>query len=275
MAKRKKHAKTQKHGALAVPIVIVAVLAIVLACMIGYVVSGGDTQPEQTAPPAVPTDASAVPEADTAPGTAQETTLPPETTAPSEATEPDDRLPYLLEDGKLEIESLFQYTGLNPDCYWQDGSNVGAVVLSNRSEEYLESLDMTVTMTDGTQLRFLIADIPAGKTVWAYDTNNTSFDSTSVIKDVQYEAVFVENTGLLPEQIDASVEGISVTLTNLTDGELTGLEMRCHSVLEGVYFGGTSYSYPVESIAAGGSVTVVAEDCFFGETEVTIVDYAK
>lgn len=66
----------------------------------------------------------------------------------------DSQLPYMLEDGKLEISSVFQYTGLNVDKNWEDGTDIGAVVLVNRSEEYLKSLDLTLTMSDGTEFQF-------------------------------------------------------------------------------------------------------------------------
>ena len=184
-------------------------------------------------------------------------------------------LPYDFEKGSLEITSLFQYSGYNPDCGWTEGADMGAVVLTNKSEKYLETLSLTVTMTDGVVLSFRIADIPAGKTVWAFDTDNRTYDSAAAVTDVQYEAVFREDTGLAPETVTVSADAMAITLTNISGQSLENLEVRCHGVLDDGYFGGMSYSYPVETLPAGESTVVLAEDCVLGEAEAALVDYAS
>lgn len=198
-------------------------------------------------------------------------------TLPSEETEGPAalQLPYAFENGGLEITSLFQYSGFNPDCGWEEGTNVGAVILANKSEKYLETLDLTLIMTDGTALSFAIADIPAGKTVWAFECGNQEMDSAAGILEVQYQAKFREDAGLAPELVTVSAEEMNITLTNVSAEDLTGLAVRCHGVLDDAYFGGASYTYSVETIPAGGSAVVFAEDCFLGETEATLVDYAN
>lgn len=266
MKKQKRRSSGPGNGKALIPVVILlAVLAAVLVCLMVYTLKdGGNTgQPGVTTLPPQTT----VPQAPTAPPVMP--TLPPET------TQPDDKLPYSLEDGKLEIESLFQYTGLNPDCYWEEGSNTGAVVLHNRSEEYLESLEMTITMTDGVQLQFRIYDIPAGQTVWAYEAENTAYDADTIIDNVICTAVFREDNGLTPEQVTVSVNMMDVTLTNVSGEELSNLEVRCHNMVDGILFGGTAYVYPIENLISGGTVTVTAFDCFLGDAAVSIVDFAK
>lgn len=197
-----------------------------------------------------------------------------EETAAEEPVTIDSQLPYMLEEGRLEINSIFQYTGLNPDCNWEDGSNTGALVLINRSEEYLETVDIEVAMTDGVLLHFVIEDVPAGKIIWAFDNSNTAFDASSAIADVKTSARFLTEGGLAFEQVTASAQGTEVTLTNNTAEDLMDLQMHCHNILDGTYFGGASYSYPVEAIAAGKTVTISAEDCFMGEAAVTLLEHA-
>lgn len=184
-------------------------------------------------------------------------------------------LPYVFENGSLEIASLFQYSGLNPDCGWSEGTDVGAVVLTNRSDRYLEGLNLTVSLTDGTAMSFSIADIPSGKTVWAFETGNQGLNASAALAEVQCSAAFREDSGLIPESVAVRADGMEITLTNLSPEELTGLAVRCHSILDDTYFGGTSYTYPVETIPAGGSTVVFAEDCFLGQTEAAFVNYAN
>lgn len=251
-------------------VVFLVVLIIVLICAIGYVlVSRNGSAPGLREDTANPTEEAV------APNTAATSPEADHPSASAEATRPDDRLPYSLEDGKLEIESLFQYTGLNPDCYWEEGSNVGTITLVNKSDEYLESLELTITMTDGTKLQFIASDIPAGKSVWAYEKENTACDASAVLSDVRCTAVFRQDNGLATDQVSVSVSGVDVTLKNVSGSDLSGLEIRCHNVLDDVYFGGTAYIYPVESLPAGNSVTISALDCFLGEPGVAIVDYKR
>lgn len=197
-----------------------------------------------------------------------------EETIATETTEPDDNLPYTLADGKIIIDSVFQYSGANPDCAWEEGSDIGAVVLRNVSDEYLELVNLDVTMSDGVVLQFTVSDVPAGGTVWAFECNNTCYDAVSIISDVQYETEFLSGTGLVPDQVTLSVSGIDVKLTNVSETDLQGIEVHCRTTLDQVYFGGKSYVYSVETIAAGAEASVVAFDCFLGEAEVTLVDYA-
>lgn len=185
------------------------------------------------------------------------------------------QMPFLFEDGKLEIESIFQYTGLNPDAGWQDGVNTGAVVLTNRSDEYLETLNLEITLSDGTVLHYLICDIPAGKTVWAFDYENTAYAGDILLENVQYTASFRENSRITSDMITVSVDGMEIALTNVSGKDLHNLEMRCHSISGDVYFCGNSYTYQVDQIAAGETVVLIAEDCVFGDAEVAIIDYAN
>ena len=79
----------------------------------------------------------------------------------------------------------------------------------------------------------------------------------------------------MPDKVQVSAEEMNVTLTNVSGQTLTGLEVRCHNILDGAYFGGTSYAYPVAEIPAGGSTTVFAPDCVLGEAATVRVDYIR
>ena len=52
---------------------------------------------------------------------------------------------------------------------------------------------------------------------------------------------------------------------------LSNLLLHCHCLIDGSYFGGLTYTYPVESIPAGQSIAVEAEDCYLGEAAVVRV----
>ncbi|MCI7181911.1 MAG: hypothetical protein SOY12_00790 [Schaedlerella sp.] len=101
--------------------------------------------------------------------------------------------PYDLEDGKLQITTLFQSSVPNPDCDFKEGIDIASIELLNQSGQYLKSADITLTMEDGTELRFEVLDIPDGDKVWAFDINNTSIASDGRCINVQYKAVFEDD----------------------------------------------------------------------------------
>ena len=118
---------------------------------------------------------------------------------------------------------------------------------------------------------FQLADIPAGQTVWVFAQDNGSFTSSNTCKELKCEASFAEEPPFLAGQVAVETEGISVTLTNLTDEDLAGLTVYCHCLFDGTYFGGLTYAYPVDGIPAGESVTIQAEECYLGEAAVVRV----
>lgn len=188
------------------------------------------------------------------------TQTPTEPTAPPEL-----EFPFMLEDGALEISSAFQYSGPNPDCGWEEKENIGALVLVNRSDKYLTETNITVTLSNEETLQFAATDIPPGQTVWVFESENKVFSPEEQCIAAEGEAKFSDDTGLSADEVTAEAQSIALTLTNNTDSDMKDLTVRCHILFDGVYFGGTAYSYPVEAIPAGGNVIVEAMDCFLGD----------
>lgn len=183
--------------------------------------------------------------------------------------------PYALEDGALEINSVFQYTGANPDCMWEEGENTGAIVLVNRSEKYLEKAEIAVTLSNEDVLRFQVSDIPAGETAWVFEMENGVYPVSEYCVSAEGKAKFSKDKGLTSEKVAARAEGMTLELSNSTDKDLQNLTVRCHILFNDAYFGGTTYSYQVENIPAGGSTTVEATDCFLGEATAVWIGSAE
>lgn len=72
----------------------------------------------------------------------------------------------------------------------------------------------------------------------------------------------------MEDEVEVKVKETEVILTNKSGEELKNLNVSCHCLFEEAYFGGLTYTYPVESIPAGESTTVQAEECYMGEAEV-------
>lgn len=188
---------------------------------------------------------------------------------PDSAGEMGERItfPYELADGKLKVASLFQFSGLNPDCNNEEGEDIAALEIVNQSDEFCESAEIQVVMQDGTELAFKAEDIPAGKKIWVFESNNQSIGQNDACKEIQDTSEFGE-ASFVKDQVTASVEDTTITIENLTGEEITDLTVGCHCLFEDTYFGGVTYSYPTGRIPAGGQVTVDAADCYMGTAEV-------
>ena len=186
---------------------------------------------------------------------------------PAEEAGGDLIFPYEFADGKLKVDSLFQYSGLNPDCNNEEGEDIAALEIVNQSDEFCKSAEIEVVMQDGTELVFKAEDIPAGKKIWVFESDNQSVGQDETCEEIRDTSEFGD-VSLAEDQVAVSAQDTMITIENLTGEEITDLTVGCHCLFEDTYFGGATYSYPTGTISAGGQVTVDAADCYMGTAEV-------
>lgn len=253
-----KYLRKKKKKPVALSLVLVLVLLILLAAFailimpqLLYRLSGGgeETLSVQTEPQSVELEATA----------AVETTEPPIPTV---------QFPLLVDDGRLEINSLFQFTGINPDCENQEGTDIASIVLKNLSGVYLAEAKITLTLLDGMQLNFVVTELPAGESAMAFSTENLSIPADAVCVSAVCETAFDPTAVTVSDQVTAEADGTHITLTNITDQDISQIVVYCRSPLGEEYFGGTTYSYTVTDLPAGESAAVDATDCILGMAEV-------
>ena len=122
-------------------------------------------------------------------------------------------------------------------------------------------------MQDGTELVFKAEDIPAGKKIWVFESDNQSVGQDEACEEIRDTSEFGD-VSLAEDQVAVSAQDTMITIENLTGEEITDLTVGCHCLFEDTYFGGATYSYPTGTIPAGGQVTVDAADCYMGTAEV-------
>ncbi|MGM9643434.1 MAG: hypothetical protein ACI3XI_09520 [Eubacteriales bacterium] len=183
--------------------------------------------------------------------------------------------PLLIEYGKLEIESVIRYDGLNPDCGNREGTDIATLTVRNVSDTYLERAEITMTSGNGYILTFVITDLPAGEAVLAFSRENVSVKSDTVYVDVICEAVFSTDASMSEELISVSVEGTAITLQNKTNESLSNVVVYCHATLGDRYFGGITYSYTIQTLPANGTAQAEAVDCILGLAEVVRITVSE
>ena len=224
------------------------------------------TAPETTAPPVR-----------TEPEQTEEGTFPTEFEAPEE-TKPVETIPELfpmeLEGGCLTVHSLFPYSGMNPDAGLEFGENIAGLQLTNTSDEHISLAELTAVLDDGTELCFRVEDLPPGMSAMLFDPECRTLDGDRYCVDLYGFAEFEEDP-MQPELVAVSVDGIAVTVYNVSGRDLTDLRVACHGLLDGSCFGGITYIYDVASLPAGAVTVINAVDCILGEARVVRVEIGE
>lgn len=198
----------------------------------------------------------------------QESDASTQSTDSTELTSTALSFPYALENGKLEVESVFQFSGFNPDCAGAEGENIAALQLRNLSQEHLTKADITLTIKDGPSINFYVADLPAGASAMVFSTENQSMETSAEPEAFDCKADFEMQSPLMQDKLNISTENMVVTITNTSDEDISNLIVYCHSVLEDACFGGLTYIYKISNVPAGASASVNAVDCYLGGTMV-------
>ena len=244
---------------------------------------GGQPRPTETAgtehapttEPVWPEPDESEPDETTEPPAVNETqpaapveTEPEQTTAPTEAP---DIFPVLLEDGMLTVQSIFQFSGINPDADLEFGENIAGVQIINTSELHLARAELAAVLDDGTVLTFLAEDLAPGMGAVVFSQEHGSMEDADRCVEVYGYADFEDGDPLCRDLVRIRTEGIAVTVTNVSGEDLTDLAIICHGLLDGSAFGGRTYTYRIDSLSAGASATIYAQDCILGMTQVVRV----
>lgn len=183
--------------------------------------------------------------------------------------------PYVTEDGKLEITSLFQFSGFNPDCEGEEGTDIAALQLHNASSEHLTEAELVLQLESGKSLRFVVKDLPAEGEAMVFAVDNTEMDSQDACSEIAYNGSYETESPVLADKVSVQPEEVQITLTNLSDEDLTDMTVYCHCLLEGISFGGLTYAYPVPKLPAGQSITVDTPDCYLGSAQVVRIELGR
>ena len=180
------------------------------------------------------------------------------------------QFPVLLDDGKVELSSVFEYSGINPDCGDELAEDIGAVQMKNISGEYLKTLQIKVTMSDGTELDFLVEDVPPETEVLAFELQNKVYDKNLKIMNLQAEGEY--SAEVADEEYSYEVSGSDIAVTNLSEEAKTEVAVSYHCTIDGMIFGGQSYELPIETLEPGETFTVTDTFCLLGDVTVVSIN---
>ncbi len=177
--------------------------------------------------------------------------------------------PVVLDEGRMEVQSLFPFSGVNPDAGKQDAEDAAAILLRNTSEQYLREAALTLTFDDGTERLFFVQDVPAGADVMVFSVSSERLLAADLCTGIAVDATYEDTPGF--GSVGISVEGLAVTVTNRSTGDLTGIDVYYRDVFDDKYFGGITYTYRIEQLSAGESTVFTAGESLLGLIDVVRV----
>lgn len=200
--------------------------------------------------------------------TSEEQTERAQTSEKSSGTETEElAFPHLLDSDRLELASVFEYAGINPDCEDVYAEDIGALQLKNISGKYLESAKILVRLANGDTLNFLVEDIPAEMEILAFETGNQTYDDTVAVVEISAEAEY--STAEFADMFSCNISGSDITVENISGEEQNNITLYYHCTIDGLCFGGQSYELSLGTLNAGESVVVSDTACYMGDVTVT------
>ena len=191
----------------------------------------------------------------------------------SEETNEGLAFPYLLEEEQIQVDSLFQYSGINPDAENAECEDVAAIQMKNNSEQYLESAEVSVELTDGTAYSFVVQDIPAGKSVIAFESGNTSYDGKTGVAFIEAKTAYSSEAGVKEDEVKVTSDDNGVQISNISGDAIGTMKVKYHCVMDDMYFGGISSETEVDGLAAGESTAVDTSESILGDADVVSITY--
>lgn len=174
--------------------------------------------------------------------------------------------PHQIEKN-VSVESLFQFSGTNPDT-GNEGENIAALFVTNNGDEHIEKADIIVKIKDSEELHFYISDLPAGKSINVFETDDKQFNFSDQVVSIKGDVHFGKQDKDLEENVKIVVEETEITISNVSNKNIKDMIVHCHCALDDVYFGGLTYNYPIRELKAGESVQLDAIECYMGEASV-------
>lgn len=183
---------------------------------------------------------------------------PWEPDAPEPDIEPTDNIfSGLTMEASSEDLYCLEFTSYS-GVFYEDGKNeevenVAAILVENRSEDFLEKATITYDAS-GETATFVVTALPAGKKCWVLEQNRMPMTDSEKFKFLDCVTAFRKGTSLEPNIMDVDVKDDVLTVTNKTEDAIYSVCVYYKNTHDdGNFLGGITYLISIEEIASGES----------------------
>ena len=157
----------------------------------------------------------------------------------------------------VEITDFLSYTGaFMEDRTDEVVSDVLAIKVTNSGEEYIQTMDITLTAGE-TRAEFSLSTLFPGETVVVLEKNRMSYSSAPDFRQVQTSAValFAEHPGMCQDKLEIQCLNGVINVTNISGEDLTGdILVYYKNYVDGLYFGGITYRLRIQGGLKAGEI---------------------
>ena len=164
-----------------------------------------------------------------------------------------------LQDAKsgVMITDLLSYTGAFMEDRTDDiVTDVLAIQVTNTGEEYIQTMDITLTAGD-TQAQFSLSTLFPGETVIVLEKNRMAYSTAPAFEQAQFSAValFDAHPGMCQDKLDIQCLDGVINVTNISKEDITGdILIYYKNYVSGVYYGGITYRLRIEGGLKAGEI---------------------
>lgn len=178
--------------------------------------------------------------------------------------------------GKITCDSFGRYTGQ----YVEDGrdelvESVAAVLVTNRSDEYLEYATLTFDV-DGEAANFIVTGLPSGASAWVMDANKLEVKSGASYTYEDCSSSFRSDVDASSDKVGLKADGNMLTATNKTDQTMKNVVVYYRVMhTDGNYLGGITYTVSFDTLEPGESKEVLAGHYSAADSEVVRISWSN
>ena len=157
----------------------------------------------------------------------------------------------------VTITEFLPYTGaFMEDRTDEVVTDVLAIQVTNSGEEYIQTMDITLTAGE-IQAQFSLSTLFPGETAVVLEKNRMSYSSAPEFEQVQTGnvALFNEHPGMCGDKLEIQcLEGV-INVTNISDVDISGdILIYYKNYVGGMYYGGITYRLRIEGGLKAGEI---------------------
>lgn len=163
--------------------------------------------------------------------------------------------PDAASSGDLYCNEITAYTG----PFVEDGKNeqvenVAAILVENRSNEFLEQAIITYSIGSDKTAEFVLTGLPAGESAWVLEKQRLVLTGKEKLEFEDCTSTFRADAITETEDITVEAEGNVITVTNNTGKPLRNVAVYYKNTYDdGNYLGGITYMIGFDVLGAGHS----------------------
>lgn len=177
-----------------------------------------------------------------------------------DTTSPLDDTPFagLTMDSGPEDLYCLEFTGYT-GAFYEDGTNepvenVAAILVENRSQDFLERATITYDV-EGKTATFVLTGLPSGKKCWVLEKDRMPMTDSKKFEFLDCVTAFRKGTSLETDVMKVIVEDDVLTVANKTEDTIFSVCVYYKNTHDdGNFLGGITYLISIDEIASGESV---------------------